>query len=105
MSCRSFLLIAVLGSAVFASENLFAQTTSFPSSSDSAAARQKHKEEIAREKREAVEQWSTNSQKALETWAATRQKRQDCQRLASEKKLYFTKRSRFLRECMSGKAP
>ena len=98
-----FLLIAILCGTVLAGQHLLAQTTAPVGSSDSATAKQKRNEEIAREKQEAAKQWPTSNQKALETWAAARQKRRDCQKQASERKLYFTKRSRFLKECLAGK--
>jgi hypothetical protein len=103
MSRNFFVLIASLIVIVFVGQNLRAQTAAPSTKGEGLTTKQKHKEEIALEKKKAAQQWSTNSQKALDTWATARQKRRDCQKQASEQKLYFTKRSRFVRECMAGK--
>jgi hypothetical protein len=104
MSRNYFVLIASLIVIVFAGQNLLAQAVAPTTKGDRLTTKQKNKEEIALEKKKAAEQWPTNSQKALDTWATARQKRRECQKQASDQKLYFAKRSRFVKECLASKA-
>jgi hypothetical protein len=68
---------------------------------ESAGERRRAIEEEAIQRQNRIQAWD---KRTLETVETRNRKRADCRRQASEQKLHFMKRVRFIRKCMSGGA-
>jgi hypothetical protein len=94
------IVTSILATSLATAQPVPPSTSAAPKTmNESAGERRKVLEEEAIQRQKRLEEWDKRTLEAAET---RNRKRADCRRQASEQKLHFMKRVRFIRKCMSG---
>jgi hypothetical protein len=94
------IVTSILATSLATAQPVPPSTTAAPKTmKESAGERRRALEEEAIQRQNRLQEWDKRTLEAVET---RNRKRADCRRQASEQKLHFMKRVRFIRKCMSG---